>query len=44
MPERAHWKYMAFGGRKYAKFRSIDIGHREVRHLRDFVQPGLFGA
>lgn len=44
MPERAQWSYLAFGGRKYAKFRSIDIGHREVRHLRDFVQPGLFGS
>lgn len=38
MPETASWSYLKFRGRKYAKFRSIDIGHREVRRLRDFVR------
>lgn len=36
-PERAPWKYEKFGGRKYVRFRNIDIGHREVRPLSDFA-------
>jgi ectoine hydroxylase-related dioxygenase (phytanoyl-CoA dioxygenase family) len=38
LPERAKWRYESFARRKYARFRHIDIGHREVRPLTDFVQ------
>lgn len=37
LPERASWKYEKFGGRKFARFRNIDIGHHEVRPISDFV-------
>jgi phytanoyl-CoA hydroxylase len=36
-PTRASWKYEKFGGRKYVRYPNIDIGHREVRPLSDFV-------
>jgi ectoine hydroxylase-related dioxygenase (phytanoyl-CoA dioxygenase family) len=38
LPERAKWNYEKFGGRKHVRFRNIDIGHKEVRPLSDFVQ------
>lgn len=37
LPERARWRYGKSAGRKYARFRNIDIGHREVRPLTEFV-------
>lgn len=36
-PERAKWRYGTFAGRKYVENDSIDIGHREIRPIRDFV-------
>lgn len=38
VPDRAAWAYEEFAGRKYARFDSIDIGHRERRPVTDFVQ------
>lgn len=37
MPERSRYKYLKFRSRKYARSKHIDIGHREVRPLADFV-------
>jgi phytanoyl-CoA hydroxylase len=35
--EKAKWAYGKFGQRKYVDHSSIDIGHKEVRQLADFV-------
>jgi phytanoyl-CoA hydroxylase len=37
MPERAKWDYGKFGHRKFVDHASIDIGHKEVRRLAEFV-------
>ncbi len=38
MPEKAKWSYRKCAGRKYADFHNIDIGHREVRKITEFVR------
>ena len=37
VPDRASWSYGKFGGRRYVAGTNIDIGHKEIRPVRDLV-------
>jgi phytanoyl-CoA hydroxylase len=36
--DKSRWKYGKFGGRSYVHADKIDIGHREVRRVSEFIR------